>query len=369
MSKMKYWSPDRIKKEGAQYNVIFGERSNGKTTGVLIEGFKQFLENGSETAIIRRYDEDFVGANSAKTVYNAMIQDGNGENQIQKLSNGKYTGVTYYGGKYFLTKYNPKSGKEERTEDVLAHAFSLTACEHYKSASFPKIRTILFDEFMTRKFYLPDEFVLFQNVLSTIIRTRDDVTIYMCANTVNKYGCPYFTEMGLYKVKDMEKGDIDTYQYGESELKVAVEYSDGVGKKKPSDKYFSFQNPSLRMITTGSWEMAIYPHCPVKYVPKDILFTYFIKYEDIILQCEIIEKDGTSFTFIHRKTSDLKDEEHDIIYTTDYDVRPNFKRRITAPCSKIEQKIASYYREERVYYQDNEVGEIVRNYLQWCRTV
>ena len=221
---------------------------------------------------------------------------------------------------------------------------------------------------MTRKYYLPEEFVLFQNLLSTIIRTRDDVTIYMCANTVNKYDCPHFEEMGLNRIREMERGQIDVYKYGESGLTVAVEYADGIAKKKPSDVYFAFSNPHLKMITSGCWEMDIYPHCPVKYLPKDIIFTYFIKYKDIILQCEIVNKDGLTFTFIHRKTTELKDVENDIIYTTDFDVRPNFKRRITAPQSKIEQKIASFFREERVYYQDNEVGEIVRSYLQWCKT-
>lgn len=365
---MKYWTPERIKKENARYNVIFGERSNGKTTGVLLEGYKRFLQDGSQTAIIRRYDEDFVGANSAKTVYNSLMQDGNGENQIMTLSKGRYVGVQYYAGKYFLTEWDDKHDCERRTEDVLSYGFSLTGQEHYKSASFPKVKTILLDEFMTRKYYLPDEFVLFQNLLSTIIRTRDDVTIYMCANTVNKYECPYFDEMGLDRVKQMEKGQIDVYKYGESGLKVAVEYADGIAKKKPSDVYFAFNNPRLKMITNGSWEMDIYPHCPVKYAPKDILFTYFIKYKDQLLQCEIVNKDELTFTFIHRKTTDLKDEDTDIIYTTDFDVRPNYKRRITAPQSKLEQRIASYFKEERVYYQDNEVGEIIRNYLQWCKT-
>lgn len=368
MGKLKYWTPDEIKKKNARYNVIFGERSNGKTTGVLIEGFKRFIADGSQTAIIRRYDEDFVGANSAKTVYNSLIQDGNGDNQIMLLSNGRYVGVEYYAGKYFLTVWDEKNGRERRTEDVIAYGFSLTAQEHYKSASFPNVRTILFDEFMTRKYYLNDEFVLFQNLLSTIIRTRDDVTIYMCANTVNKYGCPYFNEMGLYRVKEMKQGDIDVYNYGDTGLVVAVQWSDGVAKKKPSDVYFAFNNPRLKMITNGSWEMDIYPHCPVKYTPKDVLFIYFIKYDEQLLQCEIVNKDKLTFTFIHRKTTELKDEDNDIIYTTDYDVRPNYKRRITAPASKIEQKIAQFYREERVYYQDNDVGEIVRNYLNWCKT-
>ena len=33
----------------------------------------------------------------------------------------------------------------------------------------------------------------------------------------------------------------------------------------------------------------------------------------------------------------------------------------------IEKKIAIFYTRDKVYYQDNEVGEIVRNYLQWCK--
>lgn len=367
MSKLKFYTLDRIKEKNAKYYVIFGERSNGKTTSVLIEGFKNYLKDGSETAIIRRYDEDFVGQNSARTCYDAMICDGFKHNQIAELSGGRFTGVEYYGGKYFLTKFDPDKGKEVRTGDVLAHGLSLTSCEHYKSAAFPNVKTVLFDEFMTRKFYLADEFILFQNVLSTIIRARDDVTIYMCANTVNKYACPYFKEMGLYRVKDMQKGQIDVYTYGDSGLTVAVEWSDGIAKKKPSDVYFAFNNPRLKMITNGSWEMDIYPHCPLKYAPKDVKFRYFIKFEDQILQCEIVSKDGNTFTFIHRKTSELKDEEHDLIYSLEYDVRPNYKRRITAPQSPVEKRIASFFAQERVYYQDNDVGELVRNYLAACK--
>ena len=34
------------------------------------------------------------------------------------------------------------------------------------------------------------------------------------------------------------------------------------------DVYFAFNNPKLQMITSGAWEMAIYPHNKVKYKPK-----------------------------------------------------------------------------------------------------
>lgn len=367
MEKLKFYTLKNILSKNARYNVIYGERSNGKTYAVLLHAYEEYLKNGSQLGIIRRWDEDFIGPQSARTCYDSLMHNADGENMIAKMSRGKYSGVEYFGGKYYLTQFNDDTQKNVRTGDVIAIGFSLTGSEHYKSASFPHIDNILFDEFMTRKFYLPNEFILFQNLLSTIIRTRDNVTIFMCANTVNKYGCPYFSEMGLTRIKDMNAGQIDVYTYGDSGLTVAVEWADAIAKRKPSDVYFAFENPRLKMITSGgAWEMDIYPHCPTKYNPDEILLTYFILYDGELLQCEIVQHETMLFTFIHRKTTDLKDVDNDIIFTPDYDARPNYRRRINAPRSNVDRRIWWFYVNDKVFYQDNEVGEIVRNYLVFC---
>ena len=135
---------------------------------------------------------------------------------------------------------------------------------------------------------------------------------------------------------------------------------------KESDYYFAFDNPKLSMITGGAWEIDIYPHCPVKYTPADIVFTYFIQFLDDLLQCEIVLHDDMYFTFIHRKTTDIKYPDSDLVYTTEYSPRPNYKRNITIPQTPIERKIAQHFMSDKVFYSDNEVGEIVRNYLIWC---
>lgn len=365
---MKYYSGKKIRAKNATYNLIFGERSNGKTFDVLQYGFQDFIDSGenNQLALVRRWDEDFIGANSAKTAYDSLMCDGHGKNQIKIMSNGKYDGVEYYAGKYYLTIFDNETERYKRTDKVIAYGFSLTGAEHYKSAAFPHINTIFFDEFMTRKYYLPDEFITFQNLISTIARQRDNVKIFMCGNTVNKY-CPYFKEMGLYKAKTMKQGDIDVYTYGESGLTVAVEYSDSPAKSKPSDIYFAFNNPRLEMIKTGAWEIDIYPHCPVKYTPREILFIFFILFDDNLLQCEIIQHNDLLFIFIHRKTTELKDTENDLIYTTEYNPRPNYKRNILKPSTRVEKKIYNLFVTDSVFYQDNETGEVVRNYLVWCK--
>uniref|UniRef100_UPI00211CBC71 phage DNA encapsidation protein n=1 Tax=Campylobacter jejuni TaxID=197 RepID=UPI00211CBC71 len=194
---------------------------------------------------------------------------------IEKLSDGKFTGIHYYTGKFFLCNYD--NGKPIYSDsDVLGFLFALTDVEHDKSTSYPKVNNIIFDEFLTNKLYLPDEFVIFMNVISTIVRRRETVKIFMLGNTVNKY-CPYFSEMGLNNIQTMEQGEIDLYSYGESGLTVSVEYckTDKSNQRKESKKYFAFNNPKLQMITGGAWELAIYPHLPMKYKPLDVLLTYY----------------------------------------------------------------------------------------------
>lgn len=357
--KQKFYSLKNILSKDAQYNMIFGERSNGKTYAVLKYAIEQYIKTGEQLAIVRRWSEDFTGKRGM-TMFDAIVANG----EITKLSKGQWTGIYYFGSKWYLSKYDEDSGKRVTTEQPFAYGFSISAMEHDKSTSYPSITTICFDEFLTRQAYLPDEFVLFMNVVSTIVRHRTNVKIFMLGNTVNRY-CPYFKEMGLANVRNMKSGTIDVYRYGDSELKVAVEYTAN-RQSKESDFYFAFDNPKLSMITGGSWEIDIYPHCPVKYKPKEVMFKFYIQFSGDMLECEVVSHENLNFIFIHRKTTDLQFPEKDLIYSPDFSPLPNWKRKITKPTSNIERKIAEYFIKDKIFYADNEVGEIVRNYLIWC---
>ena len=206
------------------------------------------------------------------------------------------------------------------------------------------------------------------NVLSTIIRQRNNVTIYMLGNTVNKY-CPYFKEMGLGHIEDMEAGKIDVYTYGNSKLKVAVERTKNHNiQGRKSDVYFAFDNPSLEMITGGAWELDLYPHCPRKYVDEDIVFKFFLVYNDQILQGEVVELDDCSFIYFHRKTGDIRHPDRDLIFSEEYDPRPNYVRNLRRSSLEAVRRISLFFRDSKVFYQDNDVGEIVRNYIMFCTT-
>ena len=358
---MKYYSLNKINKKNATYNVIFGERSNGKTYATLKQVLENYFNDGSQFAYIRRWSVD-VQPKRMNNLFNAIIEDG----YLEKLSGGKFTAIFYRTGRFYLCTYNDKGKPIYNEEDIIGYAFSLSENEHNKANSYPRVTTIIFDEFLTNKIYLPDEFILFMNTVSTIVRQRTNVKIYMLGNTVNKF-CPYFKEMGLTNILTMKQGTIDLYTYGETKLKVAVEYADSKKKFKKNNFYFAFNNPKLKMITGGAWELNIYPHAPVKWLPKNILFTYFIDFNDSIYQCEIISKDANVFTYIHEKTTPIKNPDKDIIYTLDYNPKINYNVNILKPLTDYQNKITWFFTHDRVYYQNNNVGDAINNYLKICK--
>ena len=356
----KYYSVSAVNKKNATYNVIFGERSNGKTYALLKQGVSNFFKTGGQMAYVRRWKEDITGRRASQ-LFSALCANG----EIEKLTEGKYTGVNYWAGKFYLCTYDDNGKPIFSDTDIVCYSFALSDGEHDKSTSFPRITTIVFDEFLTNKIYLQDEFVMFMNTISTIVRKRDDVKIYMLGNTVNKY-CPYFIEMGLENIAKQKQGTIDIYKYGDSKLVVAVEYCASVqDKNSPTvNKYFAFNNPKLEMITGGAWELALYPHLPCKYKPKDILLTYFIEFNDNLFQCEIINVDDIYFTYIHVKTTPIKNEDDYLIYTLTPSPKINYNKSLFSTANKVQTRIAWFFKNNRVFYQNNNVGDAIKNFIK-----
>ena len=362
--KFDYYDIKKILKEypDCYYYVIYGERSNGKTYSSLNLALENYFKKGEQFAYVRRFGED-IRKKQLSNLFSAHIENG----VIAKLSNGEWSSVDYTGNKFRLSKMD-EDGHVTYSEEPIGFAFDLNAMEHYKSISFPKVTTVIFDEFLSRNAYLPNEFLLFTNTLSTIIRLRTNVKIFMLGNTVNRY-CPYFAEMGLTHVKDQKQGTIDVYTYSDTGLKVAVEYC-GTSKKnggKGSDVYFAFDNPQLQMITTGAWEIAIYPHLPEKYKPKEVVCSFFVDFDGELLHADLVAKGGMlPFIFMHRKTTEIKNDD-DFVYGQVPDASPYHRVGIVNYTDKLTSYIRECNRQQRIFFSENEVGEIWRNYLIWSQ--
>lgn len=358
----KYYDISKILATKCDYNVIFGERSNGKTYGAFKHCIEDYVEHGYQMALIRRWLDDFTGK-AGSSMFSALVAKG----EIKKLTKGKFDNVYYRTSQWWLCTWDEKTQTRVLDTQPFCFGFGINANEHDKSTSYPGIKNIVFDEFIARRAYLPDEFVLFSHTLSTIIRGRSDIKIFMLGNTISKF-CPYFTEMGLTNILKMKQGTIDIYKYGTSELRVAVEYVAPTKGGKASDKYFAFGNPKLQMITSGAWEMDIYPHLPIDYGKDEAIFTYYIINQGQTLSCEVITNPDGPFTYIHKKTTKIKKPEEAIIYSREYTNNLRHGRTgLIYPKTEIDKKLNWFFKNDRVFYQSNDIGEVVADFITWSK--
>ena len=340
---VKYYSLNKILKNKSQYNVIFGERSNGKTYACLKYALDKFFKNGEEFVYLRRWTDD-VKTKRMQTLFTPF-------KEYLEKRNGK---VIFKKGAFYFVDLDTEE------ETIMAYALSVSEVEHMKSSSYAHVTTVIFDEFITRRVYLVNEFVSFMNVLSTIIRKRENVTIFMLGNTVNRY-CPYFSEMGLKNVEYMKQGTIDVYSYS-SGMTVSVEYCSNLNKGKKGSSYFAFNNPDLKMITDGKWELGIYPHVSWNLYSENNFYSFVISFNNKLYQGDIYNDDNGIYTYIHEKTSAIKDGT--IVFSLESKPNKLYNVSVFTGGNKVLNLIKNLFLNNKVFYQDNSVGDAINNYLK-----
>lgn len=352
-----------IDETNAVYRMIIGMRSNGKTHSVCRHIIENYLKKGDRAAYIRRWDEDIQPKN-IQTLFNPHLK------LIEELSGGEWNWITYRAKEFHLAYMNPETGEiEQRDPEAFCITASINTAEHTKGQDRGEIKIVCFDEFMTRETYLKNEFVLYCNLLSSLIRNREDTIIYMLANTVNRYS-PYFKEMGLKDVENMPQGQIYVYTYNNADLTVAVEYCDPVkATEKVASKFFAFDNPQLEMITTGKWELMMFPRPPYKIYESDICYRFYIQFNDQMMCGEIIHPSSGKhkadlFIFIHPQTKDIEIDDLTPFYSDDFGTSICHVHFLKDQPTELHKIIANLILKKNVCFSSNEIGELFRNWLK-----
>lgn len=354
-----YYSLDNILKENALYNIIYGQRANGKTYSVVHLMIKHYCETGVPSAYIRRLDSELV-----TWELETLAQPH--KEFISEWTNDKYNTILYKKRRFYLAHFDKETCEYDLIDnEPCIYCYALSMSQKAKGADRGQIAYTLFDEFLTRQFYLNNEFVIYSELLSTIMRDRDGTVHFLVGNSVNKY-CPYFNEMGLYNMKNQKQGTIDVYDYGDTGLKVAVEWCETSTNTKSVSKYFAFDNPQLNMIFKGVWETANYPHAFEKIPMLNIRYKAFVKFDGYLLCINVVRSDAGLYLFITKWTSEIPPNK--LCFVTENTYSP-YECIYPDKCiMKIGQIINALIHEERVFFVDNEVGEIYNNWIKFILT-
>lgn len=281
---------DKIDKIGARFNLIYGERSNGKSYQVKHKkAVEKYLKTGRRFILLRRLREE---------ISNEKIEQYFQDVDIAKLTNNKYNTISVYRKNLYLSIYDNELGKLKRGEKI-GYVVALSTEQNYAGASYLDVDDIIFEEFMSRSVYLPNECDKLMNFYATVDRKRLTTRLWLIGNTISRV-CPYIEEWGLHNLISQQKqGTILTKEITDHvnenlKITIALEYCASTGITSGTI------GNNANMINTGAWETHPQPCLPQSYKNYKKLYVFGFQYKNFKFLSELLfdEKEKTQLWFV-----------------------------------------------------------------------
>lgn len=352
----------------ANIYMVFGERTGGKTYSSMSYCLDRLIDENLNFVYVRRLAES-IRMQYMRNLFTGNRKTGDLKNHISKFG---WDDLGFYSGAFWGMIENEK-GKLQRVEVPCGYTMAISTWETAKGGSIPYAKTIVFDEFLTRGTYFYNEPAEFENLISSVFREEGDGKVIMLGNTVS-WSCPYFRHYGIENIKDMKQGSYSIYQKGER--KVVVCYAPHV-ENKASNVFFDAENTRSRMILNGTWETADYAKLPEQigewYQGTPCYVQSIEGWCAKIVPCSTPE--GMECLLVFNCRRQLIDEagidvryKDRIVYTDVFYPFYNCRMAMTKHNDKLTAFLIKCFKQGRVFYQTDEVGENIRNYLKWSNT-
>lgn len=340
-----HYNLDKIDSLNANYNLIYGEKSNGKSYQVKHKkGIEKYLKTGRRFILMRRWESDLTSA---------WIESYFSDVDIQKLTNNKYNCVTKFRNELYLTTMT-EDFKKKRGEKI-GYAIPISLEQRYSGASFLDVDDIIVEEFMSRGIYIVNEPGKLMTFYSTVDRKRGTTKLWLVGNTVSRV-CPYLKDWGLYDImKNQKQGDINTtiIHNKENDVKIAIEYCRSSGGKTMAI------GQAKNMIDKGEWQTDIQPKLPKSYKAYDILFRFGFQYQSFKFICEyLIDKQEKKYPcwFIYPYNKNFED--NFIVFSDEIKISTYWQRdiyNITIKNEKLKHLFQSF-REDKIFFSSDMCG-------------
>lgn len=357
---MAFYSLDKINSLNCQYNFLLGARSCGKTYAVIKQAIRNFILTGEPFAYIRRYKESI-----APSKVSSLCQPHYG--MIEELTNGEYNCVKVWQQKFWLELRNEEGELVKKNPNPLGFLISLNTQDNDKGEDKGFVRYIIFDEVIPRNNYLKDEWAVFTNCISSLVRDRKGTTIYLLANPISKFSL-YFDEFGI-DFNGAEQGKIYVIKYDEAgTMKCAFEYIEEnlEGSSSVANEYFAFNNEKARSITQGVWEFDNVQHLESGiYKAADHKKEIYIEFTGKIFCCELCKYNGTYFLF-YRPANKIPEDAYYLSLNRKFSKYCIIACNSSHPLLKL---IDDIFRTGHVYYSDNQTGDYILGFRKASKEI
>lgn len=345
--KIVHYNMDDLIAVGADFNILFGERSNGKSYQLKHKrAVINYLETGNRFILLRRFREEITTEKIEKYFDDV---------DVEKLTKGKYNCISVYRKQIFLANFNVDTFKTTRGEKI-GYAIALSTEQNYAGGSFLDVSDIIFEEFMTRSRYLGEsEPTKLMNLYATVDRKRGTTKLWLVGNSISRV-CPYIYEWGLHEIISKQKqGTIITKEIESSDddkVLLAIEYCKSTGV---SSHTIGFNKD---MMNDGSWQSSPQPHLPKSKKFYNVCYRIGFMYQSFKFIAELLQdKENKDICwFIYPYDGDF---EKDILIFTDV-INPSvyYQRNIYDITIKNDnlQNLLNTFREDKIFYATDLVG-------------
>lgn len=292
MAKKKYYDITNLLKTKAQYMMLLGQRSNGKSYQCKKTVLEDAYKNDRWFVYLRRYKAD-IKAKAVEAYFEDM--------DIKAITDGVYESIIAWNGSIFFSMRNDKDELVKGKE--IGRYCALNEAERYKSWAFVDFDYILYEEFITDAVYLNYEPERLQQFVSTVARDRS-ITVFLVGNTLSRV-CPYFSQWCLEGVLNQKLGTIEIYHhhFDDSVVDIAVEYCANANYE---NKMFFGQ--SAKQIVSGEWDTTDVPKLPRRQEEYEAVYELLVEYQkfQFVLTLLVEPIEGGIVTFVYPFTGTRK---------------------------------------------------------------
>ena len=346
-NKQIYYNIDNIDKLNCTYNLIFGEKSNGKSYQIKTKKMiEKFIKTRRRFILMRRWEIDMK---------NNWVESYFSNVDIQKLTDNKYNTVVKFRNEIYLANNildEHNSVKTKRGEKI-GYAISVSQEQHFSSGDFTDCDDIILEEFMERGNYIPNEVSKFMAFYSTVDRKRGTTRVWLIGNTITKAN-PYIYEWGLNNViRKMKQGDIKKISVKNTEgqeISLAIEYCKSSGGKSMTI------GKNASMIDKGSWQSDSQPHLPKSRKEYKCVMRVVFDYQGFRFLGEfLIDKKTQEYCwYVVPKYSNIK--KNTFVFSDIVKINQYWQRNIydiSVPNKKLKLFFFDTFRESNIFYSDD----------------
>ena len=304
MSKKQYYDIEPILRTGAQYLIIIGQRANGKSYACKRYALEQAWNNPetSKFALLRRKKEGIK--HREMTQYFSDMSE-----CIKEISGGEADCIVEYQKVFFFAKRDPEGKEAPQKIREAGYVFALSAEEDYKSSIYMDIHSIIYEEFITKQYYLRQEPTLLMSFVSTILRSREG-KVFLIGNTISRV-CPYVTDWGLHNLLRQKQGTIELYHAMDPELlddegepivtDIAVEFCSDTAARSSM-----FIGRASKSIIKGVWDTELKPG--LRFPPHEYqqIHEMVIQVMNFKFYCRLLSRQNTMVWYVEPKTSEIQ---------------------------------------------------------------